>query len=477
MGRRTTTERDEKTATAGTGSAAARDICKWLVLIVAGTSSFMSALDGSIINIIIPQIQAQYQATMGDVSWVSTAYLVTISSLLLSVGRIGDMWGYKWVFGSGFIIFGLGSLLCGLAPTLPALIGGRLVQGVGAATMMALSPGLVSTTFPARERGRALGMQATLTFTGLTLGPSLGGFISGQWGWHWVFLINLPVAAIGATLAFTRLRPTERRSGQVFDIAGALLFAAGLASLLLGLSQSETWGWADARIRWLLTGGILLLLLFVWQEWRTAHPMLPLWMFREAAFSSGIAASFLQFSASNVLTFLLPFYLQQFRGLTPGAAGTVMTAQPIAMVCVAELAGWISDRIGTRIPATLGMSTIAVGLWLVAASHATTPVAQVAAYLAVIGLGAGLFSPPNNSSILGAAPRDRQGVAGALQAAARNVGMMTGITIASTLFGHLSQRMDFLPAFRSTLVVSVGLAVAGALLSLVRPTVAKGNGE
>lgn len=460
-------------ASAGPGRAAASDSYKWLVLIVAGTSTFMGALDGSIINITLPQIQAQYQATMGDVSWVSTAYLVTISSLLLSVGRLGDMWGYKRVFGSGFIVFGVGSLLCGLAPTLQALIAGRLVQGAGAAIMMALSPALVTTTFPGRERGRALGLQATLTFTGLTLGPSLGGFISAQWGWHWVFLINLPVTAIGATLAFTRLRPTERRPGQRFDLPGALLFASGLASALLALSQAETWGWADARTRLLLAGGALLLVLFIVQERRAAQPMLPLWMFRVPAFSSGIAASFLQFSATFVLTFLLPFYLQQYRGLSPGAAGTVMTAQPIAMVSVAGLAGWLSDRIGTRIPATLGMSAVAVGLWLVASSGAATPVARVAACLAVIGLGAGLFNPPNNSSIMGAAPRDRQGVAAALQAAARNVGMMTGITIASTLFAHLSQRMDFLAAFRTTLAVPVGLAVTGALLSLVRPTVAK----
>ncbi|MFB5083807.1 MFS transporter [Symbiobacterium thermophilum] len=405
----TITSREQKAAPTGEGRAAVNDSYRWLVLIVAGTSAFMGALDGSIINIIIPQIQAQYQATLGDISWVSTAYLVTISSLLLSAGRLGDMWGYRPVFGAGFIVFGLGSLLCGLAPTLPTLIGGRLVQGVGAAVMMALSPALITTTFPGRERGRALGMQATLTFTGLTLGPSLGGFIAGQWGWHWVFLINLPVAAVGAVLAYTQLRPTERRSGQAFDFAGALLFAAGLASVLLALSQAETWGWGDGRTRLFLVGGVLLLLLFVWQERRAAQPMLPLWMFREPAFTSGIAASFLQFSATFVLTFLLPFYLQQYRGLSPGAAGAVMTAQPIAMVSVAGLAGWLSDRIGTRIPATLGMSTIAAGLFLVASSGPGTPVARVALCLAVIGLGAGLFSAPNNSSIMGSAPGTGRG--------------------------------------------------------------------
>ncbi len=464
------TAREQAAARAGQGRAAASEGYRWLVLIVAGTSAFMSALDGSIINIIIPQIQGQYQATMGDISWVSAAYLVTISSLLLSVGRLGDMWGYKWVFGSGFLVFGLGSLVCGLAPTLPALIGGRVIQGMGAAILMALSPALITTTFPGSERGRALGLQATLTYTGLTLGPSLGGFISGQWGWQWVFLINLPVAAIGAALAFAKLRPTERRRDQVFDFAGALLFASGLASLLLGLSQAETWGWGDARTRLLLAGGALLLLLFLWQERRARQPMLPLWMFREPAFTGGVAAAWLQYAAVFVLSFLLPFYLQQYRGLSPAAAGAVMTAQPAAMVALAAFAGWLSDRIGTRIPATVGMATIAAGLWAVAGLGPAASAGQVAAFLAVIGLGAGLFTAPNNSSIMGAAPRDRQGVAAALLAAARNVGMVTGVTIASTLFAHLRLQTDFLAAFRGTLSVGVALAALSALLSLVRPT-------
>ncbi len=476
-GRVNLTTNEQLTARAQRGEASAREGYKWLVLIVAGTSAFMSALDGSIIATIIPQIQAQYQATMGDVSWVSAAYLVTISSLLLSIGRLGDMLGYKWVFGSGFVIFGLGSLLCGIAPTLPALIGGRLVQGAGAAVMMALSPALITTTFPGRERGRALGMLATCTFTGLTTGPSLGGFIASQWGWQWVFLINLPVAAAGVTLAFTKLRPTERRPGQTFDVPGALLFASGLASVLLALSQAETWGWADGRTRLLLIGGVLLLVLFIWQERRARQPMLPLWMFQEPAFTGGVAAAFLQFSANFVLTFLIPFYLQQFRGLSPMAAGAVMTAQPAAMVSVAGLAGWLSDRIGTRIPATASMAVMAGGLWLMSRAGAQTPIAQVALYLAVVGLGVGFFSPPNNSAIMGSAPRERQGVAAALLAAARNVGMVSGITISSTLFAHLSRHLEFASAFRGTLTVAVCLALLSGLLSLLRPSEARDAGD
>jgi len=458
---------------------------KWLVLLIVGLGSFMSALDGSIVNVVIPMIRAQYQATLGDISWVSAGYLLVISSLLLSIGRLGDMWGFKGVYAGGYVIFGLGSLFCGLAPTLPALVASRVLQGVGAAILMALGPALITSSFPGTERGRALGMQATLTYTGLTLGPILGGWIGGQFGWHWVFLINVPVAALGAFLALTRLRPSPPRGPQQFDFPGAFCFTAGLTAVLLALTQAETWGWSSSRTLLLLTGGLLLLVLFVLQERRAPQPMLPLWLLRDPAFSGGVAAALLQYAAIFVLNFLLPFFLQQFRGLSPAQAGTVMTAQPVAMVAVAALAGWLSDRVGTRGPATAGMLVTAFGLWLIGHAGAMTPLKAVMIFLAAVGLGSGLFVPPNNSSIMGAAPRGHQGVASALLAAARNVGMVMGITLSSTLFSLLqsiaarsysSSDQIFLSAFQGTLMVAVTLAVASALLSLLRPMAPRKNG-
>jgi len=450
---------------------------KWLVLGVVGLGTFMSALDGSIVNTIVPLIREQYQATMGDISWVSAAYLLVISSLLLSIGRLGDIWGFKCAFSARFAIFGAGSLLCGLAPTLPALIGARVVQGTGAAVLMAIGPALITSSFPGTERGRALGLQATLTYTGLTLGPSLGGWIAGQFSWHWAFLINVPVAAIGVALAISHLRATERRGRQRFDLIGALTFAAGLTGLLVAMSQAESWGWGSGKTLLFVFGGLLLLLLFVRQERRTEQPMLPLWLFRNRVFSGGVVAAYLQYAATFMLTFLLPFYLQQFRGLSPAGAGAVMTAQPAVMVAVAGLAGWLSDKVGTRGPATLGMAVTAAGLWLLSRSGAATPYGLIMLFLGLVGLGSGLFTPPNNSSILGAAPRERQGIASALLAAARNVGMVSGIAFSSTLFTLLQRESDFLAAFRDTLAGAVGLAALSAVLSLLRPTLPRGKQE
>lgn len=452
---------------------------KWLVLIIVGMGSFMSALDGSIVSIAIPLIREQYMASVSDVSWVSAAYLLVISSLLLSTGRLGDMLGFKGVYSAGYIIFGLGSLLCGLSPSLPALIGARVVQGMGAAILMAIGPALITTSFPGSQRGRALGLQATLTYSGLTIGPSLGGWIAGQFGWHWVFLINVPIAITGAVLALTRLRPSGSRARQAFDLAGALLFTLGLTSLLLALNEAETWGWGSAATLGLILTGLALLTLFVWHEGRTAHPMLPLSLFRVPSFSGGVGAALLQYAASFMLSFLLPFYLQEFRGLAPSQAGAVMTVQPLAMVAVAALAGWLADRVGTRLPATAGMISTAVGLWFIGHSGAATPLALTMLFLGLVGLGNGLFVPPNNSSIMGSAPRERQGVASALLAAARNVGMVTGIALSSALFSLLRSQAEtagaaegaaFLPAFRGTLLAAVGMAAFTALLSLVRPS-------
>lgn len=453
---------------------------KWLVLLIVGLGSFMSALDGSIVSVAIPLVREQYTASVSDVSWVTAAYLLAVSSLLLSIGRLGDMLGFKEVYSVGYIIFGLGSLLCGFSPSLPTLIGARVGQGTGAAILMAIGPALITTSFPGTERGRALGLQATITYIGLTLGPSLGGWIAGQFGWHWVFFVNVPISIIGAFLALTRLRPEGSRTRQTFDLAGALLFTVGLTALLLALTEAETWGWTSAPTLGLSVGGLVLLGLFVWQEGRAAQPMLPLQLFHEPAFSGGVAAALLQYATSFLLTFLLPFYLQEYRGLTPASAGLVMTAQPLATVAVAAFAGWLSDRVGTRLPATVGMAATAAGLWLVSRSDAATPLALVMLFLGIIGLGNGLFVPPNNSSIMGSAPRDRQGVASALLAAARNVGMVTGIVLSSALFTLMRSRAEtagaaadgaFLTAFRGTMLVAVGMAVFTALLSLVRPGV------
>lgn len=451
---------------------------KWLVLGVVGVGTFMSALDGNVVNIAMPLIQRDYGASLGDVTWVVTAYLLTISSLLLIFGRLGDMWGYRRVYSAGYGIFGLGSLLCGLAGSLGGLVAARAVQGVGAAMLMSMSPALITTSFPASERGRALGLQATLTYTGLTVGPTLGGWIAGRFGWPWVFLVNVPVATVGGALALTLLRRGPGRGPQRFDLPGAALFGAGLTAALLALSQAEAWGWGSPAVIVLLSAGVVLLALFVRWEGRAAEPLMPLRLFRNQALAGGVVAAFLQYTVIFMAGFLLPFYLQEHRGFTPGEAGLILTAQPAVMVIAAAASGWLSDRLDPRGPATAGMAILAASAWLIGAAPVAAGRSALMARLALLGLGSGLFTTPNNSIIMGAAPRARQGVAAGLLAAARNVGMVTGVAVAGTLFAFLQAQslargiaadVAFRHSFHTTLFVAALLAAAGGVLSLLRP--------
>jgi MFS family permease len=339
-------------------------------------------------------------------------------------------------------------------------------------------PGDHNDGFPGRERGRALGLQASVTYAGLTIGPSLGGWLSGRFGWPWVFLVNLPISAAGALAGLATLPRTGGRGSQRFDVLGALLFAAGIASVLVGLSQGETWGWGSIGVVGSLAAGVGLLLFFVLHEHRTPQPMMPLWLFRIPAFAGGVAAAYLQYVVVFMLMFLLPFYLVLGRGFSPELAGLTMTAQPAAMMTVAAASGWLSDRVGPRLPATTGMALLTAGIWMVAHAGPDAGVSTLMMILAVVGLGSGLFTAPNNSTIMGAAPRDRQGIGAGLLAAARNIGMVSGIAVAGSLFAWrrngliaagLAADMALIGGFSLTLSVASGVALAGMVLSLVRP--------
>lgn len=454
-----------------------RAVGKGVTLAVVGLGTFMAALDGSVVNIALPLIQRDYGVPMATVTWVVTAYLLAISSLLLAFGRLGDIHGYRRLYAAGFAVFGAASLLCGLAPSLGWLVLARVVQGTGAAMLMAVGPALLTAAFPPGERGRALGLQATATYTALTVGPSLGGWIAGHLGWPWVFFVNLPVAAAGC-LAARALPSDGQGSCQPFDLAGAALLAAGLVALLVALTRGEEWGWRSPAVEALLAAGALLLALFLLHEGRAPDPMLPLWLFRDPAFTGAVAAAFLQYTAVFMLLFLTPFYLQHLRGFTPQQAGALMTAQPALMVALAAASGWLSDRVGTRAPATAGMACLSLGIWLTARLGAAAPAWSIPARLAVVGAGSGLFTAPNNSAIMAAAPHRHRGVAAGLLALARNLGMMAGVAAAGALFGFLQgsrlaagadPTSAFLGAFHETLLEASGLAAAGALLSFLRP--------
>ncbi|MFN8458942.1 MAG: DHA2 family efflux MFS transporter permease subunit, partial [Anaerolineae bacterium] len=338
---------------------------KWWILLAVGVGGFMSALDSSVVNIILPVVSATFKSDVATVEWVVTVYLLLVSGLLLSFGRLGDLRGHKLVYLSGFGIFIASSALCGFAPAVVVLIAARALQSLGAAMLLANSPAILTKNFPATQRGQALGLQATMTYLGLTVGPSLGGWLTSQYGWRSVFYINIPVGLLAFLLSMYFIPldpPAERR--EPFDLAGALLFMAGLVALLLGLNQGHAWGWTSPAIVLLMIAALVLLTVFLVIEGRVVSPMLDLSLFRSSLFSASTASAVFNYICIYTALFLLPFYLIQARGLDPAQAGLLLTSQPIIMAVMAPLSGTLSDRMGARLLSTAGMVILAGGLFL-----------------------------------------------------------------------------------------------------------------
>jgi len=407
---------------------------KWLVLLAIGTGTFMSALDGSVVNAVLPIVRQAFDSDIATIEWVVTVYLLVVSGLLLTFGRLGDLHGHRRVYASGFALFVLGSALCGLAPTAAALIGFRGLQALGAAMLASNSPAILTGNFPAAERGRALGLQATMTYLGLTVGPSLGGWLTGALGWRSIFYINVPVGALALWLSL-RFIPADRPASQPepFDLAGAALLMLSLIALLLGLNQGHAWGWASAPTIGSLALAALALWAFVRTELRRPHPMLDLQLFRSQVFTLSTASAVVNYIGLFSVTFLMPFYLIQGRAYTPQQAGFLLSAQPLVMAIVAPLSGALSDRLGTSLPSMVGMAILTTGLVLFSGLSPETPTWVLTALMAVAGLGTGMFISPNNSALMGSAPPGRQGVAAAVLATARSVGMVLGIGMAGAI--------------------------------------------
>jgi EmrB/QacA subfamily drug resistance transporter len=444
---------------------------KWMVLVAVGTGTFMSALDGSVVNTVLPVITQNLSVSVATVEWVVTVYLLVVSGLLLSVGRLGDLRGHKQIYLLGFVGFVLGSTLCGLAPSASALTISRAFQALGAAMLFANSPAIITKHFPARQRGQALGLQATMTYLGLTTGPALGGWLAGFYGWRSVFFINIPVGMTALLLSWVFIpadNHSERSNG--FDFAGAGLFMLGLMSLLLGLNQGHAWGWLSLPILALLAGSLVALAGFVWIEAHREEPMLDMRLFSSGLFSNATFTAMLNYTCVYGVLFLTPFYLIEGRGLSAAHAGLVLTAQPLVMALIAPLSGTLSDRIGSRLPAGAGLAAMGGGVVLLAGQGQQTPIWLMAVGLGSAGLGVGFFTSPNNSALMGAAPQDRQGIASGILATARNVGMVLGIGFAGAIFtSSLAQGNALIPAVRSGYLGVAVVAFLAALLAALRP--------
>ncbi len=402
---------------------------KWFVLAAVGMGIFLVTIDGTIVNVALPTLVRELNTDFATVQWVVLAYLLTLSTLLLSMGRLGDMVGKKPVYMSGFVLFTLSSLLCGLSSTIYWLIGFRVLQAVGAAMTQALGTAIITEAFPDSERGKALGTSGTLVSIGIVLGPTLGGLLIESLSWHWIFLVNLPVGIIGVLMVMRYVPNLQPKGEQRFDYGGAAVLFVGLLTLLLGLTLGQQWGFSDSRVWLMLAGALLVIGVFISIEARVPQPMIDLRLFRNQLFSINLLTGLAAFVAVAGVFILLPFYLEGVLGYGPRDVGLLVAAVPILLGITAPISGSLSDRYGTRLIASIGLAVLVGGYWAMSRFTAETKLPYYLLAALPFGAGMGIFQSPNNSAVMGAVPRTKLGIASGLLAITRTLGQTTGIAV------------------------------------------------
>jgi EmrB/QacA subfamily drug resistance transporter len=442
---------------------------RYSVLAAIMLGSIMGPIDASIVNIILPTIQKFFGAPFSTAQWVPIIYLLTISSLLLFYGRLGDLLGYKRIYLSGLASFIVASGLCALSPTIHWLIAFRAIQGLAAGMMMAVPYAIITASFPPTERGKALGINAISISAGLAIGPSLGGFITYLLSWRFAFLINIPIGIIGFFWARHVIPDLKGQPGRI-DISGAVTAFIFLFSFLLFVNRSQSLGLSYTTSIMLFVA-ILAGFSFLRVESKVTQPILNLSLFRNLTFSFANISALLNFMSQYVMVFLTPFYLQRVLLYEQDEMGLIMTSFPLAVMAVAPFSGSLSDRIGTRPLACLGAAVCALSLFLMSQLPASASSADVVWRLALFGLGTGIFQSPNNSAVMGSVPKPHLGIASGILATMRNVGMVLGIATGGAVLyafapSYILQKATLKAAEAAVFLSGLKYAyIAGAILT------------
>ncbi len=414
---------------------------RWFILATVLVGATMSALDVSIVNVALPTLQGDFKVNLAVIEWVAMAYMLTLTIFLPLFGRLADIFGRSKMYNTGFVVFTIGSALCGLATSAGFLIGARILQAVGAGLLQANSVALITQAFPANERGRAIGIQGAVQAIAMSVGPFVGGILISAVSWRAIFYVNVPIGIVG-TFAALYCLPTAVKSAQreKIDYLGTALFATGLAFLVLAVNEGETIGWTAPIILTYFALAAVLLTAFIITEMRVEHPMIDLSLFKRYAFSAGNFTGLLSYYVLFAVLFLMPFYLEKIAGYNPAVTGSILTPIPLAMAIVAPFAGHISDKYGSRIMTSWGMAVCALATLLLIFTGRSPNMVVLVTELVVLGIGMGLFTPPNNSAIMGSAPRERLGVAGGILNMMRALGLIFGVDISGVIFTGIEHR-------------------------------------
>jgi len=440
---------------------------RWLVLGLTGVGTFMTTLDVSIVNVAMPTLTAVLRTNVLVSQWFVLAYTFTITVLLLTFGRLGDIIGRRRLYAAGICVFTAGSLACALSVTALTLILSRALQGAGSAIMMSCGPAMVTEGFPASERGKALGFIGTAVALGLLSGPVVGGLILEYAGWKWLFLINIPIGIVLVTLLLAYVKGYDTRTDGALDLLGAAAMAIALASVLLVITYGGHLGARSPATIGLVCGAVLFSAAYVWANRRASSPVLDLTLFRVRSFAIGSVAGWANYAALMPVNVFVPFYLQSVLDFSPRLAGLILASGPLTLAFVAPMAGTASDRVGYRALTTVGLIVAGGSILSMTMLGASSSWVDVVWRLVVASIGSALFVSPNSSSIMGSVGCGELGVAGGVVALVRNLGMVCGVAIAGAIITSVSAGFT-LKGLQGAFIASACIAFFGAAVSALR---------
>jgi EmrB/QacA subfamily drug resistance transporter len=413
---------------------------KWWTLGAMCFALFMIMLDNTVVNVALPSIQRSLHASLSGLEWTVNAYTLSFAVLLVTGGRLGDIFGRRRMFLFGVVVFALSSAGIGLAPNDAWLVAGRAVQGVGAAFMMPGTLSIISNTFPPQERGRAIGMWAGVSALALALGPVVGGALTEYVSWRAIFYINVPVA-IGAVIVtlFAAHESRDETIDRRVDIPGIATLSIGLTALILALVESNSWGWGSGRIIGLLASAAVFLAAFVLVELRVPNPMVQFEFFKSRSFFGANSIALIVSFAMLAMFFFTALYIQNILGYSPLEAGVRFLPSTLMIVLIAPISGRLADKIGPRLPMTVGMAIVAVALYLQTTITDGTGYTHLLPAFVLMGIGMALVMSPMSTAAMNSVSADKAGVASGILSMNRMVGGTLGVALLGTVFQSLSR--------------------------------------
>jgi EmrB/QacA subfamily drug resistance transporter len=416
---------------------------KWWTLVLISIATFMLLLDITVVNVALPDIQRDLDASLSSLQWVVDAYSLTLAAFLLTAGSLGDRLGRRRVFAIGFAIFTFASFLCGIAgdPTLLNLARG--LQGVGGAAMFATSLALIGQEFHGRDRATAFGVWGATVGGAVAIGPLVGGLITEHLGWEWIFFVNVPIGALAIALTERKLANVAAQDAAPIDLPGLATFSLGLFLLIFGLIRGNPEGWGSPVIVASLGGAVLLLLAFVAVEARSRHPMLDLTLFRKPAFN-GVSAVAFGLSAGMFALFLyLTIYMQGVLGYSPLETGLRFLPLTVLSFVASPIAGKLSDRVPIRVLLGTGLAAVGLGLLLMHGLEPGSAVSELLPGFLIAGIGIGIANPGIGQAAIAVVPVEKAGMGSGINTTFRQIGIATGIASLGAVFqSRVASKLD-----------------------------------